>query len=93
MIEKLLAGLALLACIALLVRMALPERLRWTVDHHARRIWQAMQESAHRLWHWRTRRRQAAQQTKDAIRRASGQATRDGNVIRPKAFKEPRKPH
>ena len=92
MIEMLLAGLVLLICIALLVRMALPERLRWTVDHHARRIWLAVQQAAHGLWHWRARRRQATQQTEEAIRRASGQAKRDGNVIRPEAFKEPRKP-
>ncbi len=92
MIELVLAGLGLLVCAALLVRMVLPERQRWAVDYHARRTWAALQGGATRLWHWRGHRRTASREADEAIRRARGEATRDGNVIRPKSFDKPRKP-
>jgi hypothetical protein len=93
MLELIFAGLGLVVCVALLVRMVLPERHRWTVDHHARRAWLALQGAGHRLWHWRGQRRNAAREADAAIRRARGEATREGNVIRPKSFDKPRKPH
>ncbi len=93
MIELVLAGLGLLVCAALLVRMLLPERQRWAVDYRARRIWLTLRVGGHRLWHWRDHRRTASREAEAAIRRARGTATRDGNVIRPKSFDEPRKPH
>ena len=92
MLERIFAALGLLVCVALLVRMVLPERQRWAVDHHARRVWAGLQGAAHRLWFWRGHRRAAARETDAAIRRARGEATRDGNVIRPKSFDKARKP-
>lgn len=93
MLERIFAALGLLVCVALLVRMVLPERQRWAVDHHARRFWFALQGTAHRMRHWRGHRRAAAREADAAIRRARGEATRDGNVVRPKSFEKPRKPH
>ena len=37
-LERIFAALGLLVCVALLLRMVLPERQRWAVDHHARRV-------------------------------------------------------
>jgi hypothetical protein len=93
MLELTLAGLGLVVCLALLVRMVLPERQRWAVDYHARRIWLALQRASHRLWHWRDHRRAASREAEAAIRRARGEATREGNVIRPKSFDKNRKLH
>ena len=92
MLELIVAGLGLLVCAALLLRMMLPERQRWAVDHHARQFWAALQRGAHRLWFWRSHRRRAAREAQAAIHRARGDATRDGNVIRPKSFDKDRNP-
>ena len=92
MLELIFAGLGLAVCAALLVRMVLPERQRWWVDHHAQRLWQGLQAGAQRGWHWRGHRRTATREADAAIRRARGEATRDGNVIRPKSFDKARKP-
>lgn len=91
--EALLAALVVLVCAAMLVRMALSERARQRVDAHARRVWARARTTALRVRHWRTWRRRAQQEADAAIRRARGEAERDGNLIRPKAFKGPKKPH
>jgi hypothetical protein len=91
--ETLFAVLVVLVCVALLVRMALPERMRQRVDWQARRSLAAVRHGALHLWHWRDRRRRASHEAEAAIRRARGEVERDGNLIRPKAFKGPNKPH
>jgi hypothetical protein len=91
--DLILAGIVLVCCAALLLRMVLPER-------HRRRVDTAWQQSvfvgkrlAHRVWFWREHRRRAAREAEEAIRRAQRKFERDGSVIRPDAFKGPRKPH
>lgn len=91
--ERLLAGLVVLVCVAMLVRMALRERTRQRVDWQAQRAWSGLRRGALHVWHWRDRRRRARREADAAIRRARTDAERDGNLIRPKAFKEPKKPH
>lgn len=93
MIEAILAGLVLAVCLALLLRMALPERQRRRLDAAWRRLVQAGQRLAQRAWFWRRHKRHAAREADEAIRRAQRRAERDGNVVRPDAFKDPRKPH
>jgi hypothetical protein len=58
-----------------------------------RRTWFSMRAFARRLARGRSERRNAAAAAEDAIRRARDASERDGNVIRPKAFRRPRKPH
>jgi hypothetical protein len=93
MIEKTLAAIGLLVCVALLVRMVLRERQRQRMDASLQRSWRASRRHALRVWNWRARRKHAAREAQAAIRRARGGTTRDGNVIRPESFKKPRKPH
>lgn len=102
MFEKSFAAVVAAVCLALLVRLVLPERYRWRLDAEARSAWQACRAWALRVWHWRSSRQKAARATEEAIRRARTGVERDGNVLRPKAFKqtrdsrdsgEPRKPH
>ena len=93
MIELILAGIALVVCVALLLRMALPERQRRRVDAQWNLLVHRVRLLAHRLWFWRTHRKRAAREAEEAIRRAQHKVKRDGNVIRPDSFKGPRKPH
>lgn len=93
MIEKLLAAAMFFLCIVLLVRLfiGVERRRRW--DRAARKAWAAMRGRATYLWHWRASRQRAAVAAEEAIRRARAKMERDGNVYRPDAFREPRKPH
>jgi uncharacterized NAD(P)/FAD-binding protein YdhS len=73
--------------------MALPERARQRLDALWRRAVQRSRRLAHRARFWRAHRKRAAHEAEQAIRRAQRKGERDGNVIRPDAFKGPRKPH
>jgi hypothetical protein len=96
MAEYILAAVVLLLCVALLVRLLLPPRQRQRMDNRAIQGWTTVRRSARAVpavWHRRRHRRQAASEAEAAIRRAREGISRDGNVIRPKSFKRPRKPH
>ena len=93
MLEYIFAAIALGVCVALLLRMALPERQQQRVDAAWRLAVHRARLLAHRLWFWRAHRKRAAREAEEAIRRAQRKVERDGNVIRPDAFKGPRKPH
>ena len=93
MSEKLLAGFAVALCAVLLLRLCVGERLRQRFDAAMRRCWYAGRRSSLRVWRWRASRREAARLAEEAIQRAQRGVERDGNVYRPKSFREPRKPH
>ena len=93
MIELVFAGIALMVCVALLLRMALPARHQRRVDAAWYRAVQGGRTLGRRVWFWRTHRQRAAREAEEAIRRAQRSVKRDGNVIRPDSFKGPRKPH
>lgn len=93
LLEALLAAVALAVSVVLLLRLALGERRRQRFDAAARRTWQRCRATALRTYRWRATRRQAAQAAEEAIHRARHGVQRDGNVYRPKSFREPRKPH
>jgi hypothetical protein len=93
-IEKVFAGIALAVCGVLLLRMLLPEAHRVRLDAAWQRALQGSRMWARRAWFWRKHRQRAAREAEEAIRRAQRSVVeRDGNVIRPDAFKGPRKPH
>lgn len=94
MAERFIAGLIVLVCVVLLVRLVLPAARRQRFDAAARRLWLGLAARSNDLRHWHTRRQsqqrikaQAEQAARDAIERARRGVERDGNVIRPKAFK------
>ena len=96
MAEAILAAAVLVLCLALLVRLVLPPRQRQRMDSRARQGWTTLRQRARAVpavWHRRRHRKQAATEAEAAIRRAREGVSRDGNVIRPKSFKRPRKPH
>ena len=90
MVEKSFAALVALVCLVLLARLFMPERYRWRLDAWARDAWHAIRSGVLRLWRWRSSRKQAAQLADEAIRRARHGVERDGNVLRPKSFGQPR---
>jgi hypothetical protein len=99
MLEKYLAAFIATVCVALLIRLLMPQRYRWRLDATVREAWAACRAWAVRLWRWRSSRQSAARMAEEAIRRARSSVEKDGNVYRPKSFrqptdsKEPRKPH
>ena len=93
MIESLFAILIVTACGVMLVRLGVGERRRYRLDAFMRAAWRTTVERSASLWHWRRSRTLAKQGAEDALRRARQGVDRDGNVIRPDAFRSPRKPH
>ena len=93
MFEKFVAAVTLAACGVLLARLMLGHRRRQRFDAAARRAFAACRTAARRAVRWPSARREAAAAAEEAIRRARGAVDRDGNVIRPRAFRGPRKPH
>jgi len=77
MVETVLAGVGFVACLVMLLGMALgPRRVA-----RARAAWRHLQQ-------WPRRRRSAREATKRAIESARRAVRRDGNVYRPRSFGE-----
>jgi hypothetical protein len=92
--EKLLAGLALMVCAAMLLRLALPAPRRQRFDRALLRMWQRLSTTVINLIHWPARRRAAREAAQDAIRRAQNKPSGQwkGNVYTPDSFGSERKP-
>ena len=93
MIEKLLAGLTVAVCISLLVRLCLGAPRRQRFDAVVRCAWAVVRRAAATVWYWRSRRRAAVRAAEEAISRARADVQRDGNVYKPKSFRDRGKPH
>jgi hypothetical protein len=93
MTEILLAGGVVAVCAVLLLRLLLGDVRRHRLDAAVSRRWRSARLGVREAWQWRSVRRNAAREAEDAIRRARQGAKRDGNVIRPKQFESPKKPH
>lgn len=99
MIEQVLAGLVLAVCVLLLLRLTLNAPRRYRIDSALRRAWQWCGQQLRRPGQHRARKRAAAAQAEELIRRVRREVEREGNVIRPRQFRgtreprEPRKPH
>ncbi len=93
MVETVFAGITLAVCVVLLVRLMLGQRRQQRFDAAARRAWAGCRSQARNIYRWRSVRDESAAAAQEAIRRARTGADRDGNVIRPRSFRGPRKPH
>lgn len=92
MFGQILAGIVLVVCVALLLRMALGVRRREALDRRLLATAREMRARWLQLWQWRRLRRQAREEAEAVIRRAR-EGHWDGNVYRSDAFRRPRKPH
>ena len=104
MLESFLAGGGLVVCALLLLRLAVGARRRRGIDEALARVWGGLCRTAwrgrQRILSLRTRRPSPAANEDEAVRaaaalirrvrRGSGRdADREGNVIRPHAFRSP----
>lgn len=92
------SALVVAVCVLMLVRLMLPAPRRARLDQRLKhRLWQVPKVLSRRwrtLRHGRRHRVDAERLARDAIERArKTKVERDGNVIKPDAFKGPRKPH
>lgn len=94
--EPLLAGLTLVVCAVLLVRLCLRPAQRQRFDRTLRGWGWTLRHGALQLWHWRASRRLARAEADAVIRRArTGKAAEgewSGNVYTPKSFRKTRRP-
>ena len=88
MIEKSFAVVMVVACVAALIREAIGARRRQRLDSAVVRAWYASRRAVLKLYRWPSTRRRAADTAAEAIRRARGEVKRDGNVYRPKSFRD-----
>ena len=87
-VEKVFAAVVVVACVLLLARMVLRPRRRRRVDASVQRTALVWQRRIGDVVRWPAAELRARRMTKEAIRRARRSATeRDGNVVRPQAFK------
>lgn len=95
--ELIVAGLTVLVCATLLLRLvlSLPRRARF--DAFWRRLWRGLRSLWQRLVTAPARRRAAVREAREVIERVRRTPAEgghwDGNVYRPKTFKRPKKPH
>mgnify|MGYP006174102027 FL=1 len=88
------SALVVAVCVLMLVRLMLPARKRARFDERLKQVPQVLSRRWHTLRHGRRHRVDAERLARDAIERArKTNVERDGNVIKPDAFKGPRKPH
>lgn len=95
-VDKLFSIFVAAVCLVMLVRLALGDARRARFDRAFLQVWARVRRQAVLVWHWRSRRRSAAearQAAQDVINRVRHRVEKEGNVITPEAFKEPRKPH
>ena len=86
MIEKSFAIAVLAICVVMMVRLLLGVRLRMKLDAFARRTWQGIRGGGTSLFRQRSARKTAEQLAEEAIRRARGEGSWEGNVYKPKSF-------
>lgn len=94
-VEKVLAAIVVIGCVALLVRQFIGAPRRYRLDSAARRSARFVRATGWAIYRWPAARRAARLEAEAAIRRARGDddGSWEGNVYRPKAFRKPRKLH
>lgn len=97
-VDKLFSIFVAAICVVMLVRLALGDARRARLDRGAIMAWGRIRRQALLVWHWRRKRRSAAQAkqaAQEVINRVRHRVEKEGNVLTPEAFKEkePRKPH
>lgn len=92
MVEKIFAAVMLVGCAVLLARMLLGPQRRDRLDAALQRTGTLWRRRLRRAAAWPAAHARARREAQEAIHRASRrQSERDGNVIRPDAFKGKRR--
>lgn len=85
--EKTVAWLIAIACIAMLLRMALGAKRRQKLDSTALSFWQTVKRRSARMYRRQATKKEARKATQEILQRMRQPVERHGNVISPKAFK------
>ena len=93
MLEKIFAATIVAGCLVLLLRVLLGAHRRARFDAALARWSQRVGAHTDALFAWPAARRRARREAEAAIRRAREGGEWDGNVYRPKSFKNRRKIH
>lgn len=89
--EKTVAWLIAIACIAMLLRMALGAQRRQKLDRMVLDFWQTAKRRTARMYRRQATKKEARKATQEILQRMRRPVERHGNVISPKAFKRPDK--
>lgn len=81
--EKIVAALVAVACLVMVVRLALGERRRARLDQVVAESWRKLV----RLYRRQATRKEARKATEEILQRLRQPVERQGNVITPEAFK------
>lgn len=95
-VDKLFSIFVAAVCVVMLIRLALGDTRRARFDRTFLQTWARVRRQSLAIWHWRRKRRSAAearQVAQEVINRVRHRVEKEGNVLTPDAFKEPRKPH
>lgn len=95
-VDKLFSIFVAAVCVVMLIRLALGDTRRARFDRAFLQTWARVRRQSLAIWHWRRKRRSAAearQVAQEVINRVRHRVEKEGNVLTPDAFKEPRKPH
>jgi hypothetical protein len=92
-LEKIFAATIVIACLVLLLRVVLGTRRRARFDAALARWSRIAGGGVEALFAWPTAHRRARREAEAAIRRAREGGEWDGNVYRPKSFRNRRKIH
>lgn len=88
--ERIVSGLIGLACLLMLVRLALGANTRGRLDRWFIGGWNALSTKFSRMYRRQVSRKEAEKATQEVLQRLMRQQVeREGNVITPKAFKRP----
>lgn len=95
-VDKLFSIFVAAVCVVLLIRLALGDKRRARYDRAFVQFCSTVGRQWKALWQWRRKRKSAAearQVAQEVINRVRHRVEKEGNVLTPEAFKEPRKPH
>lgn len=87
--ERIVSALIALACIVMLVRLAIGPRRQQRFDRVVREAWARTTKIFTRLYRRQASKKEAEKATQEILQRLRQPVERSGNVITPQAFKRP----
>lgn len=90
--ERIVAALIAVACIVMLLRLAIGPRRQQKLDRAAREAWSRTHKLFTRLYRRQATKKEAEKATQEILQRLRQPIERSGNVITPQAFKRPGAP-
>lgn len=87
--ERIVSALIAVACIVMLVRLAIGRNRQQKLDRAVRQAWARVSNMFLRLYRRQATKKEAEKATQEILQRLRQPVERSGNVITPQAFKRP----